>query len=87
MGVKTIKTFAERMRSEGVSRAMMVTIADITPFAKQCLLEMRDKFYIESVTPLPSEHDHHCHSVPARGGVMFCNSIGTPPSPDRHFYG
>lgn len=48
VGVKTIKTFAERMRSEGVSRAMMVTIADITPFAKQCLLEMRDKFYIES---------------------------------------
>lgn len=48
VGVKTIKTYAERMRSEGVSRAMMVTIADITPFAKQCLQEMRDKFYIET---------------------------------------
>ena len=49
MGVKTIKTFAERMRSEGVTRAIMVTIASITPFARQCLQEMAQKYYIETV--------------------------------------
>ena len=49
VGVKTIKTYAERMRNEGVSRAIMVTIANITPFARQCLQEMAQKYYIESV--------------------------------------
>lgn len=49
VGVKTIKTYAERMRNEGVSRAMMVTIANITPFARQCLQEMQQKYYIETV--------------------------------------
>lgn len=48
VGVKTIKTYAERMRNEGVSRAMMVTIANITPFARQCLQEMAQKYYIET---------------------------------------
>ena len=50
VGVKTIKTFAERMRSEGVGRAMMVTMANITPFARQCLQEMHQKYYIETVS-------------------------------------
>lgn len=54
VGVKTIKTYAERMRSEGVGRAMMVTVANITPFARQCLQEMNQKYYIETVR-LPSE--------------------------------
>ncbi len=53
VGVKTIKTYAERMRSEGVGRAMMVTVANITPFARQCLQEMNQKYYIETV--------RHCH--------------------------
>lgn len=50
VGVKTIKTFAERMKSEGVSRAMMVVQANLTPFAKQCLTEMQPKYYIEVVS-------------------------------------
>ena len=54
MGVKTIKTFAERMRNEGVNRAMMVTIASITPFARQCLSEMASKYYLEVVSLNPS---------------------------------
>ena len=49
MGVKTIKTFAERMRNEGVGRAIMVTQANMTPFARQCLAEMAPKYYIEVV--------------------------------------
>lgn len=47
VGVKTIKTFAERMRNEGVFRAIMVTQANLTPFAKQCLTEMAPKYSIE----------------------------------------
>lgn len=50
VGVKIIKTYAERMRSEGVGRAIMVTIANITPFARQCLQEMHSKYYIETVS-------------------------------------
>ena len=53
VGVKTIKTYAERMRNEGVSRAIMVTIANMTPFAKQCLAEMAPKYYIEVVRTTP----------------------------------
>jgi hypothetical protein len=47
VGVKTIKMLAERMRNEGVQRAVMVTQANMTPFAKQCLSEMAPKYYIE----------------------------------------
>ena len=51
VGVKTIKNFAERMKSEGVARAIMVVASQLTPFAKQCLEEMRHKYYIEVVRP------------------------------------
>lgn len=47
VGVKTIKTFAERMKAEGVARALMVVQANLTPFAKQCLTEMQPKYNIE----------------------------------------
>ncbi|CAL5222035.1 g4328 [Coccomyxa viridis] len=47
VGVKTIKTYAERMRNEGVNRAVMVTQINMTPFARQCLQEMAPKYYIE----------------------------------------
>ena len=51
VGVKTIKTYAERMRNEGVNRAVMVTQINMTPFARQCLQEMAPKYYIEVVSP------------------------------------
>ncbi|GAB4814258.1 hypothetical protein N2152v2_001304 [Parachlorella kessleri] len=47
VGVKTIKQLAERMRSEGVQRAIMVVQTNMTPFAKQCLQEMQPKYVIE----------------------------------------
>ena len=53
VGVKTIKTFAERMKSEGVGRALMVVQANLTPFAKQCLTEMQPKYNIEVVSQSP----------------------------------
>ena len=48
--MKTIKVLAERMRNEGVQRAVMVVQTNMTPFAKQCLQEMQPKYYIELVS-------------------------------------
>eukprot|EP00197_Chlamydomonas_leiostraca_P005139 CAMPEP_0202875058 /NCGR_PEP_ID=MMETSP1391-20130828/26515_1 /ASSEMBLY_ACC=CAM_ASM_000867 /TAXON_ID=1034604 /ORGANISM="Chlamydomonas leiostraca, Strain SAG 11-49" /LENGTH=189 /DNA_ID=CAMNT_0049556647 /DNA_START=94 /DNA_END=664 /DNA_ORIENTATION=- len=50
VGVKTIKQVAERMKEEGVSRAVMVIAANLTPFAKQCLLDLMPKLHIEQFT-------------------------------------
>ena len=50
VGVKTIKTYAERMRNENVLRGIMVTMSTITPFARQCLQEMASKYYLETVS-------------------------------------
>jgi len=49
VGVKSIKTVAERMRSDGVSRAIILIQEKITPFAKQSLSEMQPKYMIEMV--------------------------------------
>lgn len=49
VGVKGIKAFAERMRSEAVFRAVVVAQAAMTPFARQCLTEMAPKYTIEVV--------------------------------------
>ena len=50
VGVKVIKTFAERMRGEGVARAIVVAAAPLTPFARQCLAEMAPKYTVEVVS-------------------------------------
>mmetsp|Transcript_14802 Transcript_14802/g.22615 ORF Transcript_14802/g.22615 Transcript_14802/m.22615 type:complete len:228 (+) Transcript_14802:118-801(+) len=47
VGVKPIQVYTDRMRSEGVSAAIMVLKVDITPFAKQAVQEMADSFRIE----------------------------------------
>lgn len=47
VGVKTIKTYAERMKSESVGRAILVAKSALTPFAKQCLQEMQPKYIVE----------------------------------------
>ncbi|DBA82965.1 hypothetical protein WJX77_008322 [Trebouxia sp. C0004] len=47
VGVKTVKTYAERMKSEGVTRALMVVQANLTPFAKQAVGEMHSKYHME----------------------------------------
>jgi len=44
VGVKPIKVYTDRMRAEDVSSALMVLRVDITPFAKQVVLEMSDSF-------------------------------------------
>jgi DNA-directed RNA polymerases I, II, and III subunit RPABC1 len=45
VGVKTIKTFLERMKHESVRHAIMVVASAMTPFAKQCLQEVQAKNY------------------------------------------
>ncbi len=50
VGVKTVATYAERMKSEGVTRALMVVQANLTPFAKQAVGEMHSKYHMEVVS-------------------------------------
>ncbi|KAI9112888.1 hypothetical protein K1719_016205 [Acacia pycnantha] len=38
VGVKTMKTYTNRMKSENVSRAMSVVPKNLTPFAQSCIL-------------------------------------------------
>eukprot|EP00798_Chlamydomonas_sp_ICE-L_P022867 gene22867-30040_t len=47
---KAIMVVAERMKEENVSRAIMVITANLTPFAKQCLLDLMPKLHIEQFT-------------------------------------
>uniref|UniRef100_A0A7R9TM45 DNA-directed RNA polymerases I, II, and III subunit RPABC1 n=1 Tax=Prasinoderma coloniale TaxID=156133 RepID=A0A7R9TM45_9VIRI len=47
VGVAKIKKFAERMKNEQVFRAIMVVQQSLTPFAKQCLVEMAPKYILE----------------------------------------
>lgn len=53
VGVNTIKTYSTRMKEESVSRAIMVSAQALTPFARQCVLELQDKFHIEPVSTIP----------------------------------
>jgi DNA-directed RNA polymerase I, II, and III subunit RPABC1 len=50
VGVKTIKSLAEKMRNEGVLRSIMVAQSNLTPFAKQCVVEMQPKYHLEVVS-------------------------------------
>ena len=38
------------MKNESVSRAIMVIASNLTPFAKQCLLDLMPKLHIEQFT-------------------------------------
>uniref|UniRef100_A0A7N0V635 Uncharacterized protein n=1 Tax=Kalanchoe fedtschenkoi TaxID=63787 RepID=A0A7N0V635_KALFE len=47
VGVKTIKTYTNRMKSENVFRAILVVQQNLTPFARTCLSEIASKFHLE----------------------------------------
>ncbi|XP_077241583.1 DNA-directed RNA polymerases II and IV subunit 5A-like [Tasmannia lanceolata] len=47
VGVKTMKTYINRMKTENVSRAILVVQQNLTPFAKTCIQEFSNKFHLE----------------------------------------
>ncbi|KAK4413256.1 DNA-directed RNA polymerases II and IV subunitA [Sesamum alatum] len=47
VGVKTMKTYTNRMKEEGVHRAILVVQQNLTPFARTCISEISTKFHLE----------------------------------------
>ncbi|XP_046545567.1 DNA-directed RNA polymerases I, II, and III subunit RPABC1 [Haliotis rubra] len=47
VGIKTIKTYCQRMQEENITRAIIVVQAGMTPSAKQALVEMAPKYILE----------------------------------------
>ncbi|XP_023541037.1 DNA-directed RNA polymerases II and IV subunit 5A-like [Cucurbita pepo subsp. pepo] len=47
VGVKTMKTYTNRMKSENVFRAILVVQQNLTPFARTCISEISSKFHLE----------------------------------------
>ncbi|KAI4376599.1 hypothetical protein MLD38_005710 [Melastoma candidum] len=47
VGVKTMKTYTNRMKSENVFRAILVVQQNLTPFARTCISEISTKFHLE----------------------------------------
>lgn len=47
VGVKTMKTYTNRMKEDNVSRAILVVQQNLTPFAKTCISEISSKFLLE----------------------------------------
>ncbi|KAL3747457.1 hypothetical protein ACJRO7_016273 [Eucalyptus globulus] len=47
VGIKTMKTYTNRMKSENVFRALLVVQQNLTPFARTCISEISAKFHLE----------------------------------------
>jgi DNA-directed RNA polymerase I, II, and III subunit RPABC1 len=47
VGVKTMKTYTNRMKSENVFNAILVVQQNLTPFARTCISEISGKFHLE----------------------------------------
>ncbi|KAL8485462.1 hypothetical protein ACS0TY_027676 [Phlomoides rotata] len=47
VGVKTMKTYTNRMKEENVHRAILVVQQNLTPFARTCISEISTKFQLE----------------------------------------
>ncbi|PIA59114.1 hypothetical protein AQUCO_00400162v1 [Aquilegia coerulea] len=47
VGVKTMKTYTNRMKTENVFRAVLVVQQNLTPFARNCISEISGKFHLE----------------------------------------
>ncbi|XP_075480416.1 DNA-directed RNA polymerases II and IV subunit 5A [Primulina tabacum] len=48
VGVKTMKTYTNRMKKDGVHRAILVVQQNLTPFARTCISEISSKFNLET---------------------------------------
>ena len=49
VGVKTIKQYAQMMKDENVNRAILVVQVNLTPHARQSLVEVQSRFLLEQV--------------------------------------
>ncbi|KAL8459552.1 hypothetical protein ACS0TY_036058 [Phlomoides rotata] len=47
VGVKTMKTYTNRMKEDNVHRAILVVQQNLTPFAKTCISEISSKYQLE----------------------------------------
>ncbi|KAL6009848.1 DNA-directed RNA polymerases II and IV subunit 5A [Asimina triloba] len=47
VGVKTMKTYASRMKDENVYKAIIVVQKNLTPFARTCINEISSKYILE----------------------------------------
>lgn len=47
VGIKTIKTYCQRMQEENITRAIIVVQNRMTPSAKQSLTDMAPKYILE----------------------------------------
>ncbi|XP_027117059.1 DNA-directed RNA polymerases II and IV subunit 5A-like [Coffea arabica] len=47
VGVKTMKTYTNRMKNDNVFRAILVVQQNLTPFARTCISEISTKFHLE----------------------------------------
>jgi len=47
IGIKTIKTYCQRMQEENITRAVIVVQTGMTPSAKQSLVDMAPKYILE----------------------------------------
>lgn len=47
IGIKTIKTYCQRMQEENITRAIIVVQQGMTPSAKQSLVDMAPKYILE----------------------------------------
>merc|ERR1711928_113716 len=50
IGIKTIKTYCQRMQEENITRAVIVVQLGMTPSAKQSLVDMAPKYILEYFT-------------------------------------
>ncbi|XP_073146648.1 DNA-directed RNA polymerases II and IV subunit 5A-like [Henckelia pumila] len=48
VGVKTVKTYINRMKEDGVHRAILVVQQNLTPCARTCISEISSKFNLET---------------------------------------
>jgi DNA-directed RNA polymerases I, II, and III subunit RPABC1 len=47
VGVKQIKQYVEKMKTEDVNRGILVVRTNLTPFARSSLQEVSQKFHLE----------------------------------------
>lgn len=47
VGIKTIKTYCQRMQEENITRAIIIVQVGMTPSAKQALVDMAPKYILE----------------------------------------